>query len=362
MDPEEGSDAVARSIPAPGRCALGLLAGMSSAALAWAGGLPLPFLLGSLMVCAAATLLKLPVAPVPFSRAGAQVVVGLSIGLHFTPDTLHATAGLIPWTALTSAVTIAVTALASLMLGRAAHIDRRTAFFATTAAGMAEMAVLAARMKAASETVAVVHVIRVVTIVSTVPILVMLFGAEGNVAGTALASREILPSMLLLVAAGALALAINPLRIPNGCFLAPAVLGGAAAATGYGPFAMPAPLLVAAQVIIGIWLGCRFKRSIVGRLPRLALSALAITVFMIVAAAALARLLASITGLSFTTCLLAVAPAGITEMAITAAAMHLDVTAVTAFQIMRIAIVMATVPVTLRLFEYVSRSIGGGIE
>lgn len=362
MEPRGKPDATARAVAAPARCALGLIAGMAGAALAWTFGLPIPFLLGALAASAAAMLLKLPVAPAPFSRPGAQVVVGLSIGLHFTPDTFRVTAGLIPWTILASAVTIMVTSLGGLMLERFAHIDRKTAFFATTAAGMAEMAVLASRAKAVSEIVAISHVIRVVTIVSIVPVLVVLFGVEGNMNSTPLVSHESVPSLLLLLGAGLLAGALTPLKIPNGWFLVPAAVGGVAAASGYGPFTLPTPLLVAAQVLLGIWLGCRFNRSILGRLPRVALSSLVVTGFMIVAAIAFAGVLAPLTGLSFTTCLLAVAPAGITEMTITATAMHLDVTAVTAFQIMRIAIVMTTVPVTLRLFEYVSRHFGGGVE
>ena len=46
-------------------------------------------------------------------------------------------------------------------------------------------------------------------------------------------------------------------------------------------------------------------------------------------------------------------------MALTATAMHLDSATVTAFQIMRIAVVVTTVLFALKAFERLSRRIGG---
>jgi uncharacterized membrane protein AbrB (regulator of aidB expression) len=72
-------------------------------------------------------------------------------------------------------------------------------------------------------------------------------------------------------------------------------------------------------------------------------------------ATGIAGLLSASTGLPFATSLLAVAPAGVTEMVLTASAMHLDAATVTAFQIMRIAVVMTTILFSFRAFEAVSR-------
>ena len=55
--------------------------------------------------------------------------------------------------------------------------------------------------------------------------------------------------------------------------------------------------------------------------------------------------------------MLAVAPAGVTEMVLTATAMHLDAATVTAFQIMRIAVVMTTIPFTFAAFEALAQAL-----
>ena len=72
---------------------------------------------------------------------------------------------------------------------------------------------------------------------------------------------------------------------------------------------------------------------------------------LIVAAFAGAELLALATGLPLTTAFLALAPAAVTEMVITAKAMHLDAEIVTAFHVMRIFLVCSTVLAAFRLYN-----------
>jgi uncharacterized membrane protein AbrB (regulator of aidB expression) len=77
------------------------------------------------------------------------------------------------------------------------------------------------------------------------------------------------------------------------------------------------------------------------------------------AAMLVAWLLSTTTDLPFTTAVLAVSPAGVTEMVLTATAMHLDAETVTAFQIMRIAVVMTTIPFTFAAYEALARRLAG---
>jgi uncharacterized protein len=117
---------------------------------------------------------------------------------------------------------------------------------------------------------------------------------------------------------------------------------------------MPRLLLVVAQMMIGIALGCRFNRDLLLRLPRVVMAALVVSLFLIVAAAAGAEVLSLMTGLPFATAFLALAPAGVTEMVLTAAIMHLDTASVTAFHVMRIAVIAATILLTFGVFERIS--------
>jgi membrane AbrB-like protein len=353
----EGESFLARSAV---RIALALLIGIGGAAAARGMGLPLPYLLGPLLACGTAAMAGVPLAVAPCSRELAQLVVGLAIGLRFVPAVMVATGKLLPLMVLATVATMVATTLAAVLLERLGGTDRKTAFLATAAAGVAEMAVVAEQQGGDRDTVSVVHLVRLVGIVTTVPFLVTLFGAPGAIENVPVAlENQVLPIAVLLGLGGVASLLAQPLQVPNRWLLVPTALGALVAGAGFGPFAVPAALLVAAQIVIGIWLGCRIRRDLVGRLPRITASAVATTAFLVAAAGVVAWLLSMATGLSFATSLLAVAPAGITEMALTATAMHLDAATVTAFQIMRIAVVVTTVLFALKAFERLSRRIGG---
>ncbi|MEP7454034.1 AbrB family transcriptional regulator [Phyllobacterium sp. SB3] len=335
---------------------LAFLIGIAGAVIARIVAMPLPYLLGPLLACGAASIMGAPVAVLPYGRELGQAAVGLAIGLRFTPVVLIAIIKLFPLMLLSTLLMIAATMIAGLLLSKLANIDRRTAFFATAAAGLAEMAVVAHQKNSDSDTVAVVHLIRVALIVTTVPFLVTFFGEDGGIQPAHIPLRgEVLPLIGLFGAGVIAACLVRRWKLPNIWLLIPAVIGGTASGLGFGPFAVPSVVITIAQVVIGIWLGCRFRRSLLGRLWRVTTSALVTTVFLLAVATAIAGILSTITGLSFVTSLLAVAPAGVTEMALTATAMHLDATAVTAFQITRIAVVMTTILFTLRVFETFSR-------
>ena len=342
------------------RICLALILGVVGAALARFAGIPLPYLIGPLLACAIAAIAGAPVAAIPYGRELGQVAVGLAIGLRFVPAVLLATFKLMPAMVLATIAMIVATTMAAFMLQKLAGVDRRTAFFSTAAAGITEMAVVAHQKGADSDTVALVHLVRVTAIVTTVPFLVTFFGTQGAIVSAPVQFLdEAFPLAALVVVAAAAAFLARRLRLPNTWLLVPAAIGALVAGFGLGPFAIPPLLLTVAQIVIGVWLGCRFRRDILGGLPRVTASAFATTAFLVAIACALAWVLSATTGLSFVTSLLAVAPAGITEMVLTATAMHLDATTVTAFQITRIAVVMPTILLAFKVFETLSRRIDG---
>jgi len=338
------------------RIVLAFLIGIAGAVVAKGIAMPLPYLLGPLLACGSAAIMGAPLAALPYGRELGQVAVGLAIGLRFVPVVVVAIAKLLPFMLLSTILMIVATMVAALILRRLAGTDRKTAFFATAAAGLAEMAVVAHQKSADSDTVAVVHLIRVTSIVTIVPFLVTIFGEDGGIRLTPIPFRgEAIPLVALFVAGAAAAFLVRRFKLPNTWLLVPAAIGAIVSGLGYGPFAVPSIVLTIAQIVIGVWLGCRFRRSLLGRLWRVTSSAFVTTAFLLAVATGIASALSAATGLSFVTSLLAVAPAGVTEMALTATAMHLDATTVTAFQITRIAVVMTTILFTLRIFETFSR-------
>jgi uncharacterized protein len=255
---------------------------------------------------------------------------------------------------------ILVTTVAAFLLRPLGRVDKRTAFFATAAAGMADMAIVARERGGDADAVAVVHAIRVAAVVFVVPLLVFALGDSGGiVTPDPIASANPVGLLVLLGLSVAAAFLVKPFGIPNPWLVGPLFLGVAAAATGLSSVAVPNILIVLAQLMIGIALGSRFQRSLILRLPRVVMAAVVVAALLIAAAAGGGGVLSWATGLPFATSFLAVAPAGVTEMVLTAKVMHLDTASVTAFHVMRIAVIAATILVTFGLYEHVERWIDG---
>jgi membrane AbrB-like protein len=95
-----------------------------------------------------------------------------------------------------------------------------------------------------------------------------------------------------------------------------------------------------AQLLLGCALGSRFNRSFLARAPRF-VGAVAATVILAMALSALFAIgLARITGIHPATLVLATAPGGVAEMAVTAKVLELGVPLVTSFHVTRIVLLL----------------------
>ncbi len=313
---------------------------------------PLPWMLGPFFLCGALSASGVRLVYLPMGRELAQLAVGLAVGLRFTPATLLATASLLPVMLLGTVYIIVFTFAAALMFRPLAGVSRITAFFATAAGGVADMAVVARERGGDAGSVALTHALRVSTVVAIVPVLVITFGAPGAaVPASAAADENMLLLGLALMASYAVARLLKPTPLPNPWLVGPMLLGIALGASGLMRFAVPPVLIVAAQVAIGTWLGCQFRREVLLAVPRVAASGFLVSLFMIAAALLGAFALSATTELPFTTAFLGLAPAAVTEMVITAKVMNLDAEIVTAFHVLRISIICSTILIVFKLYN-----------
>ncbi len=319
-------------------------------------GVPLGWLLGALGATALLAILGLKPKPPPLAREAGQSIVGLGIGLKTTAAALASAAAMAPFIALALLYTLVLTTVAALWLASWAGVDRRTAFYATAAAGVAEMALLAGREGGNPGVVSLVQALRVALIVTLVPALFFVAGVDGGLPSES--DPPLLGPGLLAGLAIAAALAgygaSRVKRTPNPWLMGPLAVGMAAGLMMGTGGTLPGILLVAAQLMLGITLGCRFDRSLLARLPRSLAAGVIIALALIAASALGALVLSSATGLPFANAMLALAPAGIAEMALTAKVLHLDPLVVTAFHLPRIVLILAGIQLLSALHERIA--------
>lgn len=322
-------------------------------------GLPLAWMLGPFFACGLVSVLGVSLRALPFGRQMAQITIGLGIGLRFTSATLLATLLLTPSMLAATIYVIGYTMLAAALFGPLAGVNRTTAFFATAAGGVADMALIARDRDGDAASVGIVHALRVSMTVAIIPLLVVSFGQPGEVPAEAPALDLSALWLFPAFAAGAfLAWLVQKTSLPNPWLVAPMFLGIVLGATGTLSVAVPSMAIVVAQLLLGTWLGCQFRRELLLALPRVAMAGIAVSLFMISAAFVGALALSGLTGLSLATSFLSLAPAAVTEMVLTAKIMHLDPEVITGFHVMRIFIICSTALLVYRVYCRLGRIFG----
>ncbi|WBY04006.1 AbrB family transcriptional regulator [Ramlibacter tataouinensis] len=313
---------------------------------------PLPWMLGPLIATALASVLGAPTQSWTPLRNYGQWAIGGALGLYFTPQVTALVAQL--WWAIVMAIAWAL--LLGWLFGRwlqrslqdrlpGSQAERRaTSYFAGAIGGASEMTLLAERAGARTDLVAAAHSLRLLVVTLVLPFAFSWIGLQGldpAVPGP----REVRPAglALLLLATGAGAWLLAQTGRANPWFIGALLAAMGLTMAGIELSAMPQPLVNAAQLLIGVSLGVRFRAEFVHTAPRW-LAAVAVgTLGMIVLCAGFAALLASATGLHAATLVLGTSPGGIAEMAITAKALQLGVPVVTAFQVCRLVAVLLLV-------------------
>lgn len=322
---------------------------------------PLPWMIGPLAGMALFQFGGASLEAPPHGREAGQLVIGLAIGLYFTPAIAveviaHAPALLV---AATGVFLIGVAS--SLVLERAARVDHATAFFSCAIGGAAEMANLAERNGGLVDRVALAHSLRLLVVVTAVPVAITLVGQTGTEDYRPVAVPYE-PARLALLAGLAILAALLWRRsgLPNAFMMGPLVLAIALTASGQVFSSIPSWMTNAAQVLLACNLGSRFRQSFLREAPRFVAAVLASVVLMLALAAALALGIAWSMGLLPATLALACAPGGIAEMSITAKVLRVGVAFVTAGHVIRFAIVVLLTEPAYRLLARRRAARGSG--
>ncbi len=323
------------------------------AALVWRHfKLPLPWMVGPLLITAVGSMAGAPTQSSTRLRNGAQWVIGTALGLYFTPQVLELVVRL--WWAVALALIWALAlgwgfgiwldrVLARQMPGDPAQ-RRATSYFAGAIGGASEMTLLAERAGGRTDLVAAAHSMRLLVVTIGIPFAFQ-FGGLHGLDPSLPGPRTVVLAGLAMLGAATLVGAWLMTRTgwANPWFIGAFGVAMALTLGGFELSAMPTWLSNAAQLVIGVSLGVRFRAEFIRTAPRW-LGAVAVgTVAMIGLCVGFAWLLGLATGLHPATLVLGTSPGGIVEMAITAKVLALGVPVVTAFQVCRLVAVLLLV-------------------
>jgi membrane AbrB-like protein len=266
--------------------------------------------------------------PMPRPLADAAMLVsGATMGAGITPEALAAVTRYPLSLAFLALSVVAGTGASMLWLTRVAGWRRDDALLASAPGALSTVLVVAAERKASVVAIAVVQSVRLFVLIALLPSLVVFLG--GGRPGALLPGEGMpvaSPMGLLVVLAGGLALGLvlERLRIAAPVLLGATLVSASLHATGHAPGVVPPPLAVAGLVLIGVFIGERFRTLELSALrPTLAAAAgslvLTVTVAMAFAAAA-----SALAGVGFSDAMVAFAPGGLEAMMVLALILGLD--------------------------------------
>ena len=304
--------------------------------------LPLPWLMGPLLLTAMCRYSGLNVQCPAWCRKAGQWCIGSSLGLYFMPSMLSIWQSAMGLIVVAIAFALLQNYLGSKMLVRFGGVGFKIAWFSSSVGGASEMSTLAERYGAEVDKVASAHRLRVLMVVVSIPFAFQYLGVQGHDASqfgkNSLFDAWGFLALLGLTVSTALFFQwhnwINPWVL--GPLLAAAVL----TLSGNHWSAIPQEIQNISQMFIGWSLGCKFGPDFFKRAPQFLWIVGVCNAVALLAAVLVALVLAWTWAGSVPTFLLGLAPGGITEMTITAKVLQLGVPIVTTVQVARMVCVL----------------------
>ena len=345
-----------------GRLFVTLLVGaVGGAVFAWLR-MPLAWMIGAMFATTIASLAGAPLRIPARFRAVMIAVLGVLLGSAFSPEILDRLAQWAAGGVVQVVFIVVLTALSYIYLRRAAGLDRITSFFSSTPGGLTTMSLLGESLGADVRVISLIHATRVLFVVTVIPFYFRIVHGIGGSAfpptATSLLTIDPLDALVLAVA-GLVGVPLgHMLRLPAPYLVGPIVASAAAHLTGIAHAAPPTELVAAAQVVVGASIGARFTGlpvSHVGRIMRIGAGS---SLLMLLTSAVVGSALAPLIGTDAASLVLALAPGGLAEMALTALSLGVDTAFVSTMHILRIAVIVIMAPLAFRLLSRSEKSGG----
>ena len=323
------------------------IGGLGGAFATWIG-LPLAWMLGAMLATLAASLAGVR-ASIPMGlRQPVLIVLGVSIGSSFAPDSVQHFAEW-PWSlAAVAALTPVTTWLAARYYARFAGFDGVTALFSATPGGLSSMVMIGGASGGDERLIALTQGLRVFIIVLLIPLAVDSFmplsEARAHLDAAAAVSADLAEWLILVGGVGAGVVVARLIRLPAAQMTGAMISSAALHLTGATTAVLPDLLLQLALWILGSAIGSQFAGFRLRTLLAVGRHAAIVAVMMIALAAVVAVGLGAVLDLNILATLLAFVPGGIAEMCLIAVVLDVDPAFVAVHHLLRLLLILLAAP------------------
>ena len=315
-------------------------------------GLPIPYMLGGILVASFLRFTRLPALQWPRGwREQGLSVVGYGIGLHFTRATLVNLAGQTPGVLGASVLSIALAIVIAAVTARHTRANLLSCVLGQLPGGLNLMMLLAEEDPRADANVVIVEqTTRLFLVVFTVPILASLL-PQGS-AGLPAAAEAYSLTWLVLVPLCAVGVwGARRLHVPTPTLMGPIFATSVFSVAWGAPLQpVPGPLLDVAQISVGLYMGCMLDKERLWKARETLGYCVGGTFCLIAVSMVVAYGLSCYYGFDLVTAFLAMAPGGIAEMCLAGMGMGADVSVIVTYQIVRVLMMNLSMPFLLHWY------------
>lgn len=298
-------------------------------------GLPLPWLLGSMIVTLLFQL-KSPWKMVwnPAFRNIGLAIAGYTIGYAFTLEALQDMLNYFPMMIIINIIFFILFIGVSYVVSKWARLDIGTAMACCAPGGLQQVVVFAEEQKTLNITVVTFYqVMRLLAIITLVPFIVS--SNNGGVTTGNSAENYSLALFGLLILCYIVGIAFKFIKVPTAYLLGPVFFIMVCNLLSIQVPVMPENLLHIAQLFIGTYVGLLLERDKLKKMKSHIIYAIGSCVILIGVAFLISEWMTHYF-MDFATSFLSVVPGGVDQMGIIAASIQAEVTVVTSFQLFRI--------------------------
>ena len=326
------------------RVALTLAIGAAGSALYALTPLPLPWFLGAMLACLLAIAIRVPVAGSRFLTLLMRIVLGLAIGSAFSPEMADRAGEM--------AISLAFVPPYVLFLGLIGYpyfrlfsdFDRVTTFLASVPGGFQTMVAIGEDSGADLRRLSIVHSTRIMVIVFFVPLWIQFSGsADLNTAlpvAAGFGAIDLKEALILIVCGIGGYLVAKRIGISGAAIIGPMLANGAVHMLGLAEARVPVGLVNAAQLVIGVHIGCQFAGVTARELVSTVSIAFGYSIVLMFGAAFFTILVVWATGIDQNAVALAYAPGGQPEMNLIALVLNFDPAYVALHHLTRVMVIV----------------------
>ena len=328
-----------------------ILISIPSAIVADYFNIPLAWMLGPMLAVSIAALSGIKIEMPKLALSSILIVLGLHIGNYIDQNLINQMTEWV-WTSLIMFVYILISILiVSKYLQKFSGYNVKTSIFSAAPGALGPLMILAEHEKSDLSQVATSHLIRLIIIITVIPFFVVNYSTNEALVIEKFnyLDQNHFHLLILLIGSISLIFVFDKIGVPAALLSGTLVASGILQISEVASYKLPNESINFCLLILGASVGCRFADKSLKEVASNSFHSLVATIILVTLGLLAAIVATYFVDTNFLTLLLSFSPGGIYEVAVIAIAFDLDPNFVAFHHIIRLLMILFTVPVILKI-------------